>query len=95
MILDATTPVAYPNREVWGKLYAKFQLPLVNSLSSRYSYADREDAVEEAFHKLMHIKSREAYGENLPDTEAKWFSAPSGWRRARPDSGSRREVVRI
>ena len=75
MILDATTPVAYPNREVWGKLYAKFFLPLVNSLGSRYSYADREDAVEEAFHKLMHLKSREAYGENLPDTETKWFSA--------------------
>ncbi len=75
MILDATTPVAYPNREVWGKFYVKFRLALVNSLSSRYSYADREDAVEEAFHKLMHIKSREAYGENLPDTEAKWFSA--------------------
>ena len=48
MILDATTPVAYPNREMWGEYYEKFRLPLVNSLSSRYSYADREDAVEEA-----------------------------------------------
>ena len=75
MMLDATTPVAYPNREMWGEYYEKFRLPLVNSLGSRYSYADREDAVEEAFHKLMHLKSREAYGDNLPDTEAKWFSA--------------------
>ena len=75
MMLDATTPVAYPNREVWGKLYAKFFLPLVNSLGSRYSYADREDAVEEAFHKLMHLKDREAYGDSLPDTEAKWYGA--------------------
>ncbi len=73
MILDATTPVAYPNREAWGKYYAKFQLPLVNSLSSRYSYADREDAVEEAFHKLMHKKDPEAYGEKMPRTESDWY----------------------
>ena len=73
MILDAKTPVAYPNRETWGKFYAKFQLPLVNSLSSRYSYADREDAVEEAFHKLMHKKDMMAYGEKLPQTEVGWY----------------------
>ena len=75
MKLDDTTPVAFPDRETWGKFYKKFCQLLVNSLSHKYSYTDREDAVEEAFHKLMHLKDREAYGENLPDTEAKWFNA--------------------
>jgi DNA-directed RNA polymerase specialized sigma24 family protein len=73
MILDATTPMAFPNRETWGKLYGKFRLPLVNRLSSRYSYADREDAVEEAFHKLMHKKDMTAYGAKLPQTEMDWY----------------------
>lgn len=59
----------------WAELYEKFRAKLINSLSHKYSYADREDAVEEAFYKLMHLKDREAYGENLPDTEAKWFGA--------------------
>ena len=72
-MLDDTTPVAYPNREIWGRFYEKFRLPLVNSLNRKYSYADREDAVEDAFHKLMHLKDREAHGDNLPDTEAKWY----------------------
>lgn len=75
MTLDDMTPVAYPNRETWGMFYEKFRLPLVNGLNRKYSYADREDAVEEAFHKLMHLKDREAYGDNLPDTEAKWYGA--------------------
>ena len=75
MMLDDTTPVAFPDRETWGKFYEKFCPQLVNSLNHKYSYADREDAVEEAFYKLMHLKDREAYGENNPDTEAKWFNA--------------------
>ena len=73
MMLDDKTPVAFPNRETWGRFYEKFRLHLVNGLNHKYSYADREDAVEEAFYKLMHLKDREAYGDNLPDTEAKWY----------------------
>ena len=73
MILDAKTPVAYPNRETWGMFYEKFRLPLVNGLNRKYSYADREDAVEEAFHKLMHKKDMMAYGEKLPQTEVDWY----------------------
>ena len=73
MMLDDKTPVAFPSRETWGRFYEKFRLHLVNGLNHKYSYVDREDAVEEAFYKLMHLKDREAYGDNLPDTEAKWY----------------------
>jgi hypothetical protein len=45
----------------------------VNSLNGRYCAADREDAVEEAFHKLMHKKDVAAYGEKVPQTEADWY----------------------
>lgn len=43
------------------------------SLNHSYCLADREDAVEEAFDKLMHRKDRLAWGLNLPQTEKDWF----------------------
>ena len=62
-----------PDNEVWTELYTKFHTKLVNSLNSRYCLADREDAVEFAFDKLMHRKDAESYGERLPQTEKDWF----------------------
>ena len=72
MNLDAVTPVAFPDAAAWAAMYAKFFAPLVGSLSRAYCLADREDAVEEAFHKLMHKKDRNAY-EKEPETEKDWF----------------------
>jgi len=62
-----------PSAEYWAELYAKSRARLVNSLGNRYSLADREDAVEHAFDKLMHRKSAEAYGEKFPQSESDWL----------------------
>ena len=62
-----------PDNEAWTELYTKFHTKLVNSLHSRYCLADREDAVEFAFDKLMHRKDAESYGERFPQTEKDWF----------------------
>lgn len=70
---DDSIAIGYPSRDGWAALYRRLQPALVNSLSKGYSYADREDAVEEAFHKLMHKKDVEAYGDKLPQTEEAWF----------------------
>jgi len=70
---DDTIAIGFPSYVEWIMLYNALRLPLVNSLSKSYSYADREDAVEEAFHKLMHKKDVEAYGDKLPQTEEDWF----------------------
>ena len=48
------------DNQAWAELYTKFRPKLVNSLNSCYSLADREDAVEFAFDKLMHRKDAEA-----------------------------------
>ena len=55
-------------------MHEKFFCPLVNSLNHAYCLADREDAVEEAFYKLMFKKDRDAY-EKEPETEKDWFYA--------------------
>ena len=70
---DDSIAIGYPSRDGWAALYRRLQPALVNSLSKGYSYADREDAVEEAFNKLMHKKNVEAYGDKVPQTEADWF----------------------
>ena len=71
--LDATTIVSYPTTAKWADYYGRFRGSLVTSLNGRYCVEDREDAVEEAFHKLMHKKDMTAYGEMLPQTEADWY----------------------
>ena len=71
--LDATTIVSYPTPSKWADYYGRFRSSLVNSLNGRYCIADREDAVEEAFHKLMHKKDIAAYGEKMPRTESEWY----------------------
>lgn len=75
MKFDEIAEVPFPDTLAWGKYYEKFRKPLVASLDNRYMLADREDAVEEAFHKLMHKKDRDAYGDNMPRTEKNWFYA--------------------
>ena len=61
------------DNQAWAELYKKFYSRLVNSLCSRYCLADREDAVEFAFDKLMHRKDAAAYGEKYPQSEKDWF----------------------
>jgi len=75
MKIDDVTVIGFPNSETWAKLYEKFSNHIVKSLNNHYCLADREDAVEEAFHKLMHKKDCDAYGENVPETEAAWVNA--------------------
>ena len=61
------------DNQAWAELYTKFRPRLVNSLNSCYSLADREDAVEFAFDKLMHRKDVEAYGDKFPRDETGWY----------------------
>ena len=61
------------DNQAWAELYTKFRPKLVNSLNSCYSLADREDAVEFAFDKLMHRKDAEAYGDKFPRNEKDWY----------------------
>ena len=61
------------NNTAWAELYEKFCTRLISSLNGRYCFADREDAVEFAFDKLMHRKDSAAYGDRYPKTEKDWF----------------------
>ena len=67
--------IDFPTSNVWGELYSKFRKQLMAKLSSYYCLADREDAVESAFDKLMNKKDKEAYGDKMPKTEEGWFWA--------------------
>ena len=88
MKLDSVTVVPFPDSAAFGAMHEKFFEPLVNSLNHAYSFADREDAVEEAFYKLMFKKDRDAY-EKEPETESDWFYALR-WQ-ARAELSHRRE----
>ena len=88
MKLDAVTVVPFPDRAAFGAMYEKFFESLVNSLNHAYSFADREDAVGEAFYKLMFKKDRDAYAKE-PETESDWFYALR-WQ-ARAELSHRRE----
>lgn len=74
MKLDSISVVPFPDSAAWAAFHEKFFSPLVNSLNHAYCLADREDAVEEAFYKLMFKKDRDAY-EKEPETEKDWFYA--------------------
>ena len=74
MKLDSVTVVPFPDSAAFGVMHEKFFETLVNSLNHAYSFADREDAVEEAFYKLMFKKDRDTY-EKEPETEKDWFYA--------------------
>ena len=73
MKFDTTTIIPFPTSDVWGTFYTKFRKTIINMLNGGYCLADREDAVEASFHKLMHKKDIAAYGENMPQTESDWF----------------------
>ena len=74
MKLDSVTVIPFPDIETWAAFHAKFFKPLVDSLNHAYCLADREDAVEDAFYKLMYRKDRAAYDKE-PSTERDWFNA--------------------
>lgn len=65
----------FPSRDTWGRIYDKYHARIVARLSSWYCLADREDAVEEAFDKLMNRKDPEAYGGKMPATAEAWCDA--------------------
>ena len=62
----------FPSRTMWGEIYGKYRTRLVSSLSSRYCLADREDAVENAFDKLMNKKDPASYGDKMPASAEAW-----------------------
>ena len=62
----------FPSRDSWGRIYAKYRGQIVSRLSSWYSLADREDAVENAFDKLMNKKDPESYGDRMPASPEDW-----------------------
>lgn len=74
--LDDTTDLPFPSMADWAMRHQKFYEPLVE-IVSRFciNVADAEDAVEEAFCKLMYKKDPDAYGEKMPRTEKDWFWA--------------------
>ena len=74
--LDDTTIIPFPNKAVWAVFHTKFNRPLVE-MACRHSItvADAEDAVGEAFYKLMYKKDPGAYGDKMPQTEREWFWA--------------------
>ncbi len=88
MKLDSVTVVPFPDSAAFGAMHEKFFKSLVNSLNHAYSFADREDAVEEAFYKLMFKKDRDAYAKE-PETGSDWFHALR-WQ-ARAELSHRRE----
>ena len=88
MKLDSVSVVPFPDSAAWAAFYEKFFGPLVNSLNHAYGLADRQDAVEEAFYKLMFKKDRDAYKKE-PGTESDWFHALR-WQ-ARAELSHRRE----
>ena len=65
----------FPSRDMWGKIYEKYHAKIVSSLNSRYCLADREDAVENAFDKLMNKKDPAAYGGKMPASAEAWSKA--------------------
>jgi hypothetical protein len=67
--------IDFPTSSVWGEFYSKFRKTLIAKLDFRNCLADREDAVEFAFDKLMNKKDKAAYGEKMPNTEKGWFWA--------------------
>ena len=74
--LDDTKVIPFPNKSVWAVLYPKFYKLLVEKVRCYgITAADAEDAVAEAFHKLMYKKDPDAYGEKMPQTEKEWFWA--------------------
>lgn len=73
MKLDDVVQIGFPDAKGWNRLYAKFQKALVQSLNAAYGLQDREDAVEDAFFKLMHGKSSASIGGKRPVTEKDWF----------------------
>ena len=76
MTLDDTRIIPYPSLSDWASFYSKFNGPLVERVL-RYgaTVADAEDAVAEAFYKLIHKKDPDAYGDRMPHTEKAWFWA--------------------
>lgn len=71
--LDSTTIIPTLNAAVWAAFYPKFYKPLVDGLNHGFCLADREDAVQHAFQKLMYLKDNEAYGDRPPRTEEDCF----------------------
>ena len=67
--LDSTTINPFTTEKGRAALHAKFAAPLVKMLCRHsVSVADAEDAVAEAFHKLMHKKGPSVWGDRMPKT---------------------------
>ena len=65
----------FPSCSTWGAIYGKYRAKLVSSLNSAYCLADREDAVEYAFNKLMNKKDPAAYFGKMSNSVDGWVKA--------------------
>ena len=72
MTIDDKNKIEFPSVAKFGEFYARWNKSLVNALNGKFSLADREDAVQHAFMKLMFHKKAEDY-KHLPETERDWF----------------------
>lgn len=70
--LDAIKKVEFPDLQVWGEFFVKWNQSIIDSLGAKYNEMDRQDAVINAFLKLMYKKRPENYN-HIPETEAEWY----------------------
>ena len=72
MTLDTETTIEFPTIAKFSEIYDRWNTSLVNALNSKFSRADREDAVQHAFVKLMFDKDSDGY-KRVPETERDWY----------------------
>ena len=70
--LDAVTKIQYPTQDTWGKFYQDWNKSLVEGLGNQHDLMDRQDAVSDAFVKLMMRKDKGEYV-HVPETEREWY----------------------
>lgn len=70
--LNGTDKIEFPGFEAWSGFFKKWHDSLVKGLDHKFSLADREDAVSQAFVKLM-AKPESVYEGDIPQTEKGWY----------------------
>ena len=70
--LNATDKIRFPTMEVWARFFKDWSESLIEGLGNQHDLMDRQDAVSNAFVKLMFKKGIEDYG-HIPETESDWY----------------------
>lgn len=72
MTLDTETTIEFPTIAKFSEFYDRWSTSLVNALNGGFPRADREDAVQHAFVKVMFVKDSDGY-KRVPRTERDWY----------------------